>query len=325
MISESVVQGLVSSGKVNDADVLALRRTMFGDDHQISAGEAEALFQVNDACHQASSNWPVFFVESIVDFLISNSQPNGYISESQAQWLTTHIAQSGVVKGETELETLVKLMEMASAVPDRLELFAMNQVKNAVLEGSGPTRKGSVLEPGKIGTAEIELLRRILYACASQDSAAISRFEAEMVCDINDAIPTENKSATWTDFFVKVVANYLMAVRGFQPISREQASHREAWLNEEPAGSSSFFARMLAGGVKSIATAYSVDEEHATTGWESEATIAEAIDAREADWLIDRMGDQQNLDEAQRALLLFIKLETSNIHPRLKPLIDQVA
>jgi len=325
MTSQAVVKELVSKGVVDETDVLALRRTMFGDDHRISDGEAKALFQINDIIGESDQSWPLFFVESIVDFLISNSQPRGYISDQQAEWLMQHISQSGIVKSATELEAMIKLMETAQSIPESLEIFAMLQVKNAVICGNGVTRSGNKLVAGKIGAAEIELLRRILYACASRDSAAISRSEAELIFDINDEITAEHKDALWTDFFVKVIANYLMSVRGFQPVSREDALRRESWLNDDAVDIGSFFNRILAGGLRGVADAYSRNDEDNSADRDMQAALDEAIDAREADWLIDRIGNEQSIDDAQRALLMFIKVEASNVHPRLKPLIDQVA
>ena len=175
MISQHDIERMTSAGQISEEDVLLMRREMFGDDYRISTEEAEALFKLNDACDGVCNSWSDFFVEAIVDYVSGQSEPKGYVGDAHADWLIEKVSVSGVVKTATELEMIVKLMEKSHQVPEQLEVFAMEQVKNAVLSGEGVTRAGEELEPGHIGRAEVELLRRILYACGSDDSAAISK------------------------------------------------------------------------------------------------------------------------------------------------------
>ena len=110
MISQADFGRLVAEGEIDDEDVLALRRVMFGDDYRISAEEAAAIFALNDACEGTSNAWAIFFVESITDYVVQ-SEPEGYMSQANADWLMTRVSQSGVVKTGTELELLLKVME----------------------------------------------------------------------------------------------------------------------------------------------------------------------------------------------------------------------
>ncbi len=325
MISRSNIDELIAKGRVEDSDVIALRQAMYGDDYRISAEEAEALFGINDACNDYDSSWPQFFIESIVDFSVNQSYPRGYVSQADADWLIARTSSSGIVKSATEIELLVKLMEAAHQVPENLELFAMQQVKQTVLSGDGVTRSGEELVPGKIGRAEVELLRRILYACGGSDSAAISRREAEMLFDINDAVSDVTHDASWPDLFVKAVANYLMAARGFLPPSREEALRREAWLDDDNVDIGSFFGKILAGGLRGVLAGYKENSDDLASSKAAEIAISETVTESEAGWLAERIGSDGTIHDAEKALLMFIKTESPNIHPSLKPLIDKVA
>ncbi len=316
---------LISKGHIDADDVSALRRAMYGGDHRISAVEADALFRLNDLCDWYDSSWADFFVEAVVDYVVHQSEPHGYVSEQNGNWLIDRVSKDGIVKNATELEAMIKVLETSSEVPEGLQRFAMQHVKNAVLKGEGPTRSGLELSPGQIGRAEVDLLRRVLYACGGRGGVAVSRAEAEMLFDVNDAVTHGVNDASWTDLFVKAVANYLMATRGYQSPDREEALRREAWLDDTDAGVGQFVGKILAGGLRGVVDAYKYEDSDMAAQRAVEIASAEAITMDEAGWLADRIGKDGIFDDAERALLIFIKTESPNIHPSLKPLLDQVA
>jgi hypothetical protein len=328
MISQHDLDRIKSSGRISDEDVLAMRREMYGDDHRINVEEAEALFALNDACEGVSNAWTDFFVEAIVDFVSGQSEPQGYVSVSHADWLIDKISASGIVKTATELELVVKVMEKSRRVPEALEVFTMQQVRHAVLNGDGVTRTGQELQPGHIGRGEVELLRRVLYACGGDDSAAISCAEAEVLFDINDAVVDVDNDPSWPDLFTKAIANYLMAARGYRPPSRAEALRREAWLDDTDTGLDGvgdFMGSILSGGLRAIIDAYKDTSDDGIRQQAAEIATAEVITVSEADWVADRIGRDGELADAERALLLFIKTESPNIHPKLQPLLEKVA
>ena len=132
---------------------------------------------------------------------------------------------------------LVKVLEKAQSSPPRLAGFALAQVKKAVIEGDGPLAHGGTLTPGKVGRAEAELMRRILYAFGGDGNIAVTRAEAEVLFDINDATAEADNDPAWSELFVKAIANFMMAASGYDVPSRQEALHREEWLDEPPAAS----------------------------------------------------------------------------------------
>jgi hypothetical protein len=323
------IRKMAASGTVSDEDVLALRRAMYGNDHVIDAAEADALFELNDAADGACAAWPAFFVEAVTDYCVHQTEPAGYVTEDMAGWLIARVSRSGVVKTSTELELLIKVMETSRTVPAKLEDFALKQVHEAVMSGAGVTRSGEQLEPGQIGRGEVELLRRILYAAGGNDGLAVSRREAELLFDINDAVTSEAQDPAWADLFVKAIANYLMAERGRKPVSRAEALRREAWLDDTNASVGDFFGRILSGGLRGILDAAGHDQQaeqaEANRKRLQDIAMAEQVNAGEADWLVGRINRDGELHDAEKALLMFIKRESPDIDPALKPLLERVA
>ena len=173
------LQRMAGVGRISAEDVLTLRRKVFTDG-VVQPREAEWLFALNDTCHDNAPEWPAFFVEALVDYTVHQAEPHGYVSPENGQWLVDRISRSGVVKTRTELELLLKVLEQSRQSPDSLVGFALSQVKVAVVEGSGPVRSGASLQPGRIGKAEVELLRRILYAAGGDGNIAVTRTEADI-------------------------------------------------------------------------------------------------------------------------------------------------
>jgi hypothetical protein len=237
------LQRMAGAGRISAEDVLTLRRKVFTDG-LVQPHEAEWLFALDDACNDNAPEWPEFFVEALVDYTVHQAVPHGYISPENGQWLVERISRDGKVRTRTELELLLKALREARSAPDSLVRFALEQVRVAVVEGSGPVRSGESLKPGQVGKAEVELLRRILYAAGGDGNIAVTRTEADVLFDINDATRTAANDPDWSDLFVKAIANHLLANHGHDVPPREVALARAKWLDEPSGG---VFKSMLSG------------------------------------------------------------------------------
>ncbi|RUV09881.1 hypothetical protein, partial [Mesorhizobium sp. M5C.F.Ca.IN.020.32.2.1] len=297
----------------------------------VTRGEAEALFALDAKAKDKCAQWPVFFVEAVTDFIVHQEKPAGYISQDNADWLVRAISRDGMVDSRTELELLVHVLEKAKSSPNGLCVYALAQVANAVLDGKGPLMHDGKLVPGLIAKAEVELLRRILYAHGGDGNIAITRAEAEMLFKINERTAAANNDPSWNDLFVKAIANFVMCSAGYEAPIRDVALRRDSFFEQAEPGIGSFFGRMVSGGLAGIMEAYRAPGD-IESEWESKNKAAEAlarraetIDASEAKWLAERIGRDRPLRENERALLTLIKHASPEIHPVLKPLIDKVA
>ena len=223
------INAIIAGGGISDSDVLALRRAYYNDG-EIDFGEADSLFALNDACHIHVPAWADFFVEALTDYVVNRLPPEGYVTAENAGWLMGKISADGKVESATELELLVNILDKARWSPTSLVSFALDQVKHAVIDGEGPLRGGMTLGRGRITEGEVAMLRRVLYAFGGDGNIAITRAEAEVLFEINDACADGPQVPAWTDLFVKAIANVLMATSGYATPTREQALKTEHWL-----------------------------------------------------------------------------------------------
>ena len=337
------VDEISSRGSIRDSDVTAMRRA-FNEDGAISTSEAEALLSLNSACRVTDPTWSPFFIEALTDYIVHQSEPDGYIVVDKADWLLARISRDGHIATNTELELLINVIDRARWSPPSLAAFALAQVRDAVISGIGVTRAGQMLKPGMIGQNEIDLVRRVLYAFASDGSIAVTRAEAEVLIAINKALAHGKSSPAWTELFVKAVGASVLAGLGHHIPPREEALRIEVWAKDADArgasalladamvagedGSSArerigkFLGCMVAGGAGSVWSTFRMQssEERALARLERqrlEIVTQERIDDAECQWLIDSLGKDGRLDANEIELLSFLQRESPMPHPEL--------
>lgn len=316
--------GIARSGRISADDVLAIRRVVHSDGH-IGADEAEWIFALNAACREQDREWHGLFVEALTDLVVNQMTPAGHVSPENANWLMARIDHDGHVDSATELELLVNIIDKAISCPPALSAYALAQVKHAVLTGDGPLRRGMHLAPGRVTAGDVDLLRRVLYAMGGRQHVAITREEASVLFDIDDATDGAANDPAFHDLFVKAIANHIMFASGYAVPSREEALRREQWLDDTSVDVGGFLARM-ASGLKGVIGLYRQPEDD---GSDHVAAMASAMAGRvsedEARWLADRINRNGRITGPEAALLAFIRDESPDIHPALKPLLDKVA
>ena len=314
------LQRIQNTGRIKADDTLAVRRAVYSDG-AIGPDEAEWLFALNRACPVQDKSWHDLFSEALTDYCVNQMPPEGYISPDNARWLINHLGRDGYVETASGVTLLVNILDKSTSCPEELSAFVLKQVKRAVLEGTGPTRRGG-FEAGRVTAADVDLIRRTLYAAGGQQNIAISKPEAEVLFDISDATAGAVNDPAWSDLFVKAIANHIMFASGYQVPSREEALHYEQWRDDVSVDVGGFFEKM-ARGLSEVFGAYRQDEDddrrHATI------SMAERVTDDEARWLASRINRDGKILPHEAAVLSFIKRESPDIHPLLKPLLDKVA
>ncbi len=300
-----------TAGRIGAEEILELRRAGWADG-KMDPDEAETLFHTNDNLADASPEWSDFFVEALSEFVVNTVEPKGYVDGDMAEELVARVDRDGKVGTMTELELLVRVSEKALSVPPVLKDYALKQIEDAVLNGDGPTRRGS-LDPAGINAAECALLRRLVFAAGSDRPAAVSKAEAEMLFRIKDAALYENNAPDWETLFVQGVANFLLGFGGKEPLPIERAAELEAFMNAEGHGVGNFLARMMKSDVTdNVGQAFGslLDIAPQTPGIDEQ--VEEALQLTEAEelWLLDHIDLDEELDPMEKALLAFIAEET---------------
>ncbi len=328
------VETILDTRAVTPEQVLDLRRTVWPDGN-ICRREAELLFEINDTLETVCGEWRDFFAEAMAAHLVEQADPRGYIGEEDAAWFRARVLADGKIKGETELETLVQLLEKAADAPEALEILALEAVKDAVLHGDHKVLGNAALVPGELGDPEVALLRRVLYAKAAGRSEAISRAEAELLFDLNDATLGADNASSWSALFVNALSNYLLVHSGYEPPSRERMKQVDRWLNQPSDGLAGFGRRMASGIANMGHTLQSMDIFGTDTPMESvyrsrleaeksERQVAARVDDGEARWLIQRIDHDGALSVNEAALLHFLKASGLPLDESLRPLLARI-
>ena len=320
---------LCARGSLTSADVAAIQRGYYRDGI-VAESEADALFALEQSCHVQPPEWGPLFVMALTDYVVHQVQPQGYVAAENAAWLVERIAVDGKVQTLNEFNLLVKVLEEARWAPGSLATLALGQVRDAIVDGTGPLRLGARKPAAGIATAEdVAALRRILYASAGEGNIAVTRGEAEVLLDIGDAVDESLSDPAWADLFSKAIANHLMAGSGYVAPSREEALRQEAWLTAEP-DVGGFLTDMVHSGLGGVWAAYHTPdvEDLAMARVEEQRRsilVNEEVTAVEAGWLATRIGRDGRVSEAERALLGFIKTNSPKIDPALIPLLATYA
>lgn len=322
------VQAILERGAITASDVQQLRHGVFWKG-VVTDKDAEMTFLLNDRLGtKADSGWREFFVEALVDYVVSQAEPAGYVSQANADWLIDRIAHSGHVDTATELELLVRILERAKLAPVKLVRFALDQVRLGVLEGKGVVGHNRGAARGAVSEDDVELMRRMLYAFGGSGNIAVTQPEAEVLFDINDATSELDNHPAWSDLFVKAVANFLMASSGYQVPSRQEALRREAWLDAPGGGVGVFMSRMLVDSLKAVWANYRhEDAAEPRRPADTSGVVIEfgpRVTAEEANWAAGRIG-KDGLRENEMALINFLKSQGAHLHPKLVPILGLAA
>ena len=98
-----VLTDVMKSKKITASEVLDLRRALYNDG-VAEAGEVDRLFAMDEAATDFDPSWTELFVEAVTDYIIEQVEPQGHISEENANWLIDRISCDGTVKTASELD-----------------------------------------------------------------------------------------------------------------------------------------------------------------------------------------------------------------------------
>ena len=318
----NLMADIKAANSMTEAQLLELRRA-FGADMEIDGREADALFDLDKIASKPES-WEDYFVLMLTTYLVHQGRPAGFINDAMAAWLIARIDHDGVVETETELRLLMNVLKVAEQPGDRLEAYALNQVKEAVISGRGRVGRDTLV-PGVIGSAEVELLRRVFYSVGGDGGMGITRMEAQHIFALNEATKGRENAPEWQRFFVGAIANHIMMIAAPSKTDLSEAKRREAWLegNEGIKSIGTLSAPAIFNAFKEALGLKAKDPTGGFTILQTEnVTSAERITDDEANWLINALMADGEIDANERALLDFIRLECPEIDASLRPLLD---
>lgn len=304
-------------GYVSADDVLFLRRNVFADG-LVDRGELEAVFALGDRAPAGDPEWPTFFAEICVDFLLNEETPRGYLTEGEFSLLRGLMSRGDRGGSRLHTDLLVTLMEKAVATPPAMSDFVADQLRHLVTGKRGG--------PGFV-ESDVILVQRYLYAAGGDGSIAVTRDEAEFLFDLHDLTANAENHPAWSDLFIKAIASHLMQHVGYRPLPREKALALHDWVKDQSINPGGFFNRMFSGGLAAIREAYGRPTVQGQRNADDEIAraIAEQVTLREADWLADRIGRDAIIHDNERALIAYMKELDADLPPKLQAIVSSAA
>ena len=293
---------------ISAEEVAALRKAGWADG-RMTREEAEIVFATQRAIHYPSREWSDFFAEAIRNYVLNGSDPRGFASAEEAEWLIGQVEMDGKVCSMTELELLTGIIERAQNVPETLKSYVLGVLEREVMEGTGPTRCGGELSDNHVSAAECRILRRVIFGHASDRPAAVSRREAEVLFRIKDAVAGADNAPEFQRLFVQGVGNYLL---GFSPaggqISRERQLELDAFVADNKVRLGRFMGRMATHAPNAFGNVFGKKDNSPS---HAEQVAAEAqVTGVEKAWLEQQIARSGEVDQYDQALLEFIAEET---------------
>jgi hypothetical protein len=311
-----LVGRLKQSGHIGASDVLAMRAVVYGGE-RIGDDDAAALAGLDAAVPDRTSEWGEFYAEVMTDYVVRQQDPPDFVDQAKAAWVIG--AMAGPQTVDSGLEAMVRILETAEGAPAELDAFVLDQVK------------ASAVGAGAVSAAHVSLLRRLVFAPGGADNIGVTRAEADILFDIDDACRHGDNDPAWPDFFAKAVADCLTAVSPFHLETREQAQRDEAWLASRESAATFLTHMMGAPKVRSALADIVHPFADMQTEWaapeaamETAEDAAAAIDEDEARWLTGRLG-QGELSAAEARLIELLKAHATQVSDLLKARFDAAA
>ena len=302
-----------STGPVDDATVLQVRRAIYGHE-RLTPADMDLVLEVARRPGSGSCPaWTDLYSEAFTDYVVNQNVPEGYIPQDKADWLIGVFKARGGVTSPAEFAMLIKVMTRALGVPPALSSFALREIESAIAKGRRTFIGDEDNRPGVVTKADAEALRAVLYAATTGTVSHVSREEAEVLFDIADA--ASQTDPAFDDLFARAVGNHLMAA-GLSVPGAAEALRFEKWLDQEES-LSGFLSRMLK------ADSLEVDSAAREAADRAERAQSEQITDSEAAWVIARLNRDGELSSAEKRLLQFLGAEASSIPPALRPLMGK--
>nr|WP_316654258.1 hypothetical protein [uncultured Gellertiella sp.] len=190
---------IAGKGKLTADDIHLLRTETFPEGVQDTEG-AVLLLALHNSCRETCPQWAPFFIDSLTQFIVHHTFPQGSLDDANALWLERMLSTDGVIASELELKLLLHVMTVAAHVPESLKVFALSQLRHAVHGDSGAYARRRRGHQRALGAADLEFARFVVGCGAPGDAPSPSGAIHRVLLSI-DAIsnPALNESG-WVRF-----------------------------------------------------------------------------------------------------------------------------
>ena len=297
-------------GELSEAEARRIVNEVYSDGI-VSRDEAETLFRLNDQLSERDPVWVERFIEAISDFLLTREAPEGWVTDEEATWLMEQTGRDGHIETASEIDLILSVLRMADGAPESLSHHCLEAISRRIIKD------------GVADEAMTERMRRILFAPAGDSALYVSRHEATVLFETNDAIAEAPNARAWNTMFARAILNHLVGAAHPDPLTEAEALRREAWLKDTSSSVGGFFARMANAFTSGTwFEKISYDEEAAAraryVAKEAAGKKGAVVTQDEQNWFLRRLGWDKSVSPAERELIELLKSEAPGFARGLK-------
>ncbi len=312
------------SGYVTSDDVLFLRQQVYKDGI-VSKTELNSLLGLAERAPEGDLEWAEFFGEVAADYYFREELPHDYITESAFIDLKSHLTRYGETVTPLMLSMVIMLVSKSTASPPAMSEFIIEQIRSAIQERH---------EDPVITAQDVVLIRNFLFASGGDGNVMITRAEATLLFDLNDMTICSDNHVSWSELFVKAIANHIMGYIGYVAPSREEALAQWEWMQDTNINIAGFFKRMVSGSLSTLQNIYSPSDNQNDKATDN--TFDKILKSRlshtegsaspqDASWLTDRIGRDGIMDDNERAVIAYIRDLSTDLPTTLQALLEPAA
>lgn len=164
-------------------DIAILREHVFVPGITASQ-DAVILLAINSSCSEKCPEWRHYFIDALTEFIVHTRYPQGAMDEWNTDWLIAMISTRGVVNSRIELDLLFHIIDIAAHIPDSLSIFALEQIRMAMAEGTGAWASLRGTRKNGLQKADVLLITRVMSAIARSRGSQLTARERRMLDEI---------------------------------------------------------------------------------------------------------------------------------------------
>ncbi|WP_349434014.1 hypothetical protein [Pararhizobium sp. A13] len=149
-----------------------------------SSQDAMILLAINSSCSEKCPEWHHYFIETMTNFIVHRNDPQGAMDAWKADWLVAMISTRGVINSSIELDLLFHVIDISSHIPDNLSIFALNQIRLAIIDeiGAWAGMRGS--SQHGLQKSDVMLITRVMSAIARSRGSRLTARERRILDQI---------------------------------------------------------------------------------------------------------------------------------------------
>ena len=159
-------------------DIAILREHVFVPGITASQ-DAVILLAINGSCSEKCPEWHHYFINTMTEFIVRTSYPQGAMDEWNADWLIAMISTRGVVNSRIELDLLFHIIDISTH--DCLSIFALEQIRIAMTGDAGAWAVLRGSRKNGLEKADILLIARVMSAIARSRGSQLTSRERRML------------------------------------------------------------------------------------------------------------------------------------------------